>query len=374
MGHDGVVAYRVRRGIEAFTKARDRLLKVMGTDAHLDDVLRVCLAAMREITSFDGCTLMTVDPATLLATGGIAEGFHPDSCAPFWDNELLGPGYNKFTDMARSTDPIATLYEATDGDLQRSPMYVNVYAQYGVTDELRIAFKLGSSCWGVAAAVRCGGEEPFPEDEVRQLAPLVPLIAKALKDCMTRVGHAAQGTVAMLVVDDGNRIENLTLESRQVLDELRTGGVNEGGLPGIVHTVVTRARSSRTSSHVATRVHGSSGVWRRVTAIPMEGSTGRVAVMIEPARASDLTPILLESYGLSSCEVEIVTLVARGLSTKELAAELNLSPHTVRDHLKSIFAKTGATSRGELVASLFAQHLLDGFHSSVVRADGSSAA
>lgn len=54
--------------------------------------------------------------------------------------------------------------------------------------------------------------------------------------------------------------------------------------------------------------------------------------------------------------------MARGLSNPEIAAELTLSPHTVRDHLKAIFAKVGVGSRGELVAKLFAEHYGPALH------------
>ena len=58
-------------------------------------------------------------------------------------------------------------------------------------------------------------------------------------------------------------------------------------------------------------------------------------------------------------------MLSRGLSVKEIAAELILSVHTVRDHIKAIYDKTGVNSRGELVATLFSNHVLDGFHAAV---------
>ena len=51
-------------------------------------------------------------------------------------------------------------------------------------------------------------------------------------------------------------------------------------------------------------------------------------------------------------------LVLRGATAIQAAERLTISPHTVNDHLKSIFDKTGARTRGELSATLFfGEHL-----------------
>lgn len=80
---------------------------------------------------------------------------------------------------------------------------------------------------------------------------------------------------------------------------------------------------------------------------------------IQPARPGDLLPILLEAYGFTDRELQIVVMLARGLATRQIAGQLYLSPHTVRDHVKAIFDKARVNSRGELVGKLFSEHLLD---------------
>jgi DNA-binding CsgD family transcriptional regulator len=86
------------------------------------------------------------------------------------------------------------------------------------------------------------------------------------------------------------------------------------------------------------------------------GVEGSLAVVIEPAKASEIAPIILKAYELSPREQEISCLLGRGLTTIEIAHRLYLSPHTVRDYIKSVFDKVGVSSRGELVARIFAEH------------------
>jgi DNA-binding CsgD family transcriptional regulator len=54
--------------------------------------------------------------------------------------------------------------------------------------------------------------------------------------------------------------------------------------------------------------------------------------------------------GLSAREVEILRLVARGLSNREIGAELFISEHTAANHIRSILRKTSCTNRTEAAA------------------------
>lgn len=58
---------------------------------------------------------------------------------------------------------------------------------------------------------------------------------------------------------------------------------------------------------------------------------------------------LQRTASLSPREREVFELVVRGLSSKAIAAELNLSPKTVADHRARIAAKTGTSGLAQLV-------------------------
>jgi NarL family two-component system response regulator YdfI len=81
-------------------------------------------------------------------------------------------------------------------------------------------------------------------------------------------------------------------------------------------------------------------------------------IVLHPANRSDLLPAgsaatralgeLAES--LTRRELEVLQMLAGGLSNKEIAARLNISEHTAKFHVASILGKLGAGSRTEAVA------------------------
>ena len=90
--------------------------------------------------------------------------------------------------------------------------------------------------------------------------------------------------------------------------------------------------------------------------LPDGAPAGRVAIVLERAVSPESTAIRLEAHGVTAREREIAGLLARGLTNPEIAARLVLSPYTVQDHSKSLFEKTGVSSRQELVARVFLDH------------------
>jgi DNA-binding CsgD family transcriptional regulator len=62
--------------------------------------------------------------------------------------------------------------------------------------------------------------------------------------------------------------------------------------------------------------------------------------------------ILVELYGLTSAEAALVELLLQGQSLDQAAAVLGVTIHTVKSHLKDVFARCQVHSQGELLQLL----------------------
>jgi DNA-binding CsgD family transcriptional regulator len=77
---------------------------------------------------------------------------------------------------------------------------------------------------------------------------------------------------------------------------------------------------------------------------------GTIAVTIEPASPAERLGLFARAGGLTQRETELLRHLATGSDTRGLARRMSLSEHTVQDHLKSVFARTGTQSRRDLLA------------------------
>ncbi len=170
-----------------------------------------------------------------------------------------------------------------------------------------------------------------------------------------------------MILDDALQVVSSNAEARVWFGEIqRHQTLGCAGVVLDVPNVVTHAAQAacmrcacRDEPHAETRtrVRTRSGGWLTVHASCLtdaDGGTGSVAVVIAPAKASDMAPLLIEAYELTARELDVTRALARGLTTGEIAQSLFLSRYTVQDHLKRIYEKVGVSSRGELVAKVYA--------------------
>ncbi|MFJ6130785.1 response regulator [Streptomyces griseoviridis] len=61
--------------------------------------------------------------------------------------------------------------------------------------------------------------------------------------------------------------------------------------------------------------------------------------------------------GLTTREIEVLVLIAEGLSNQEIARQLHVSTATVKTHINNLFAKTGLKDRAQAVRYAYAKRL-----------------
>lgn len=373
-------------------RAADRVQRACGRADSADELLAAVGAEINRAMPYDGALWFGVDPATLLATApSRIEGHHESGyCEPFWHGEFHDHDAMLYRDLARDPVPAAALRAVTGDSPERSRRYREFLAPQGFDDELRAVFRTGDSTWGMVGFYRLRGAAPFSPEDVALLGAVSATVGTALRArAATGITPWPAGADApgLLFFDGDDVLVSANAEAARWLgaaygpapaggwlDVLADRFGDDLSLPFPTVPLLARARAvaaGRDRGPARLRLRDAAGRWLVLHASCMPGTPagdGGVAVVVESAKSAEIAPIIIAAYGLTPRERDVVRGIARGLSTPELAAELYLSQHTVRDYVKTVFDKVGVGSRGELVATLFAEHYADPMHAAMVEA------
>jgi DNA-binding CsgD family transcriptional regulator len=325
---------------------------------------------LKKAIPVDASFFATADPATLLFTGAVLDDVLASATAQFLENEFMREDALKFARLARGRSPVDSLGAATKGELALSPRYQEILAPMDLGDELRAALVVGSKCWGFMCLHRERSSPNFTPAEAAYLAKLTPHLAEGLRTALL-IGDAREAFLApegpgLVLLADDLSLAAITPTAEEWLAEVaKSDWPSALELPGAVYAVaarllaVERGRDYSPSDLMPRiRLRTASGRWLVLHASRLRTTDdeGRIAVIFEEARPSEIAPLIVDAHGLTKREGEITQLVLRGLSTTEVSEKLHITPNTVRDHFKSIFDKVGVRSRRELVGQVFAQH------------------
>ena len=358
-------------GSNAETRAYHEIVRLAhsGLDSY---ALRLeVMRRLRKVIPVDAFWIATADPATLLFTSAVKEAI-PDAAVPrFVENEFLEDDVNKFRVLAMRTGaPVGSLYRSTENRPEASRRYREILSPLGLGDELRAAFRTGGSVWGFACMHRERGDRGYTSKDAGLLAAVAPHLAEGMRTALLFESSRRsdwpehEEGPGLIVLADDLSIAATTRAGERWITEI-SDRVGLDALPEAVQSVVARLWSLERSTLdqrnrcllPQTRVRTASGRWLVIHASRLSGlgAAGQTAVMLEPARASEIAPLLLDAYGLTRREAEVAQLILRGIATDGIATELSISPLTVQQHLKAVFDKTGVGSRRELIARVFAE-------------------
>jgi DNA-binding CsgD family transcriptional regulator len=351
-------------GVIANERAQDRIAELSRRGYDLVTFWQECTEVLEAaVPHYDKPCWYTLDPASLLITSHYHEGL-PKYPLKMLRHEYYGDDVNQISKVVRSKAGVSTLHEATGGDPSSSPSW-HMNMAMGGDQEMIAALRTGGAVWGAVGLYRAPGERMFDSEEKTFLKAIGPDLATGARTGLL-VGEVRDpqwpDSPGLVVLSEDGEVESTTPGVERWLSDLPDGDLDAGRLPSAVHAVAGRALRTAEShddpGEVAlARVLSRSGTWVVLhgTSLVASGSR-RAAVIVEPAHPVRITPLLMSAYRLTDREQEVTRLVLRGHSTAEIAERLSVSPHTVQEHLKKIFEKTGVRSRRELVGKVFFAH------------------
>jgi len=335
------------------TRCRERLEKL--SESHLDgEAMRhEAIGELQRIIGFDRWCWPLADPETLLPSGGIAEHDFGPGVPRSLELEYSGNDFAAKHVLARRVNSAASLSGETAGDLARSPRWDEVMRPVGIGDVAAVACRDALGCWGWIEAYRDTTDRAFDEEELELLADVARQMAPVLRRSRAKVRNPAEeaAPTGVLVLDGQLRVSRSTEAAFRWIAALPAAPMFTawGILPPVVYPIVTMARTTG-QAHALEQT--ADGRWLMIEASAVaDAGEDDVAVTFRGATPGETFVVLCRAYALTRRERDIVRTVIVGLDTRAIAERLFISRHTVQDHLKSIFDKTGVRSRRELLAT-----------------------
>lgn len=347
--------------LPAVRRAVDRVAEACA--AHVDArVLRIALLdEIRLVVPFDGHVWVLTDPVTEVGSAPVAR-------VPFVDDaelpRLIRAKYLSATNRWTTLDRAASL--AATSPVGASP-FADLLALRGVGDVASVVFRDRCGCWGFLDLWRAA-PGVIAEAELDFLTAIVGDVTAAVRRCQADAFAATGGTElgagpAVLMLSRDLEVRSQTPAADQHLRTLVPPAPHRDLIPAAALNVAAQllAVEAGVDDHPPwSRVHLGGGTWLtlRAGAIRPQMSTGdgEIAVALEPTAPLDRADLYVRACGLSQREAELVRRLVAGLDTTGVARALHLSEHTVHDHLRSIFAKTGVRTRAALVARALGAH------------------
>jgi DNA-binding CsgD family transcriptional regulator len=345
--------------------------------AGLDEeaLLREAAERARRAVPIEQYCMHAIDPSSGLVTRGVlSDTGYGEVARVALERVQFEDEVTPFGWMAKRRLAALSLSESTEGKPERALRYREVMAPLGLEHELRGVFALDGELWGSVTAMRELGSPDFEAREVAFFHRIAPHLAAGLKAAALRseaLGESDRDdSPAVLVLDRAGRIVQHTGAAERRLGEfgdLGPGWREGDGLPTAVLSMMGALRRTRVpeadqegSSVLRLLVRARSGRWLVLHGAWTDPSATRgseTMIVIEAAAPREVAWLKTSAYGLTKREREVVDLVVRGASTRQISRTLFISEYTVQEHLSNVFEKVGERGRRALVKRLYLDSL-----------------
>lgn len=316
-------------------------------------VLRLgVIEELRSRLDFDAFVWVLTDPATEVGAAPLADVGDAVGELPRLIDLKYATLVNRWT---RLTSTVAGLDAETGGELDRSVVWRDLLCRLGVRDVASVVFRDRFGCWAFLDLWRRGST--FSPGELDVLARHVHVITVALRRCVLSTFAEPSppppperpGPIALVLSND-LVVRAQTAETERHLRALVPPDGDRSPIPAGAYNVAAQLRANERGLDdrpPVARVHLSGTEWLTLRAARIGDE---IIVGIESTTPTDRGDLIARSAGLTARETDLFQRLASGGDTRALARDMGVSEHTVQDHLKAVFAKTGTRTRREVVA------------------------
>jgi len=341
--------------------------RVIRACASHDDARSLRLAVLEEIrriVGFDAYAWLLTDPDTEVGAAPLADV----PCLPELPRLIRLKYLTTVNRWTLLNAPVGFLRTATGDQPERSLVWREMLASYGVGDIASLVFRDRFGTWAFLDLWRAGRDARFTGPDQEFLTGVAGPVTDALRRCQAltfEVGGTEldRAGPAVLALSPELEVRAQTPETDAYLRQLvPPDDAGRPPVPASAYNVAAQllaAERGVDSHQPSARVHLTASIWLTLRAARMGGRGSAderdIAVSIEPTSPAERTLLYVRASGLSAREAELVSHLATGADTREIAQRMFLSPNTIQDHLKSIFAKTGTRNRRTLIARAVGQ-------------------
>ncbi|MFD5322867.1 LuxR C-terminal-related transcriptional regulator [Streptomyces sp. NPDC127092] len=336
-----------------YARSYERIARLSASGGDTRELRVRVLRELRDVIGFDAFAFLLTDPATEVGCAPVARIPDLSDLPRIVRLKYLTPA-NRWTTLSRA----AALSGYEPG--ARGPMWAEALRPLGVRDLASVVFRDRHGCWGFLDLWRYGSE--FRPAELGLLDRVAGPVTAALRTGQAATftarpaGAVRPGPLVLLLAPD-LRVRGRTPDSDAYLARLIPPEEGHAPVPAAAYNVAGQllAREAGVDAHPPrARVALADGLWLTLRAARIgdeePARERRIAVTIEETTPAERLDVFARAYGLSARETEVLTLLSEGADSHALADSLFVSEHTVQDHLKSVFAKTGTHSRRTLLA------------------------
>jgi DNA-binding CsgD family transcriptional regulator len=332
--------------------------------ACLDELGEAVSRAVGRVVAHDAMMMTGRSPTEGLAAFGVVHQYEADflqsvQCLGY----RLGAPYGCEVPSRRQMPTVVlntTGSSANDNAGGHDQALRELFAAYGVGCDLRTPLRDARGVWGTLSLLRAHGGRGFDADDISQVEALAPALAAVLREYVT-TGPLTPARplfpAGVVIVRADHTIRAVTPQVRVWLEQMphhrrSSRGIHQSHLLGLATQARGHAHDPHLSPAIVVAPAASLGRWSISHAQPLGDGTGDIVITIQPATGRLLLPAFSHWYGLTAREGQILHHLTTGAAPKHIARHLNLSIHTINNHLKAIYRKTGATGREELTAAL----------------------